>query len=368
MLSAEAYLELLIRQHENAVPLLPGTTGPNDGQRSHIRALQTGNTGIYAAAAKEENELIASLNLPENASAADVVRIYLRDQLHKPLIDSLDAQERVRLEVVPVGLLTLRMLNARAFKSPNGDPVIVMNQGLLNLLSEYKEMQMEAAFLSDQEGREFAEKYERSCYRFLLKQFDSISPFDNNSMLATPAELLEVKARVRMPEHAMWANQMTYMGAEMFVLAHEFAHVAAGHLDTADTRSVGPDGGSPSSTSTTLSCYKLSWQQEYEADRLGYLHFLKAWPVSSTREISPIEIIAPLTFFELLHLVECNLPRPDAYGTHPPAWRRAVALLQVTKREYRLLAPENANLRALCASFRRHLLAIQQLEIWRDND
>ncbi|MFI1801129.1 hypothetical protein ACH427_27785 [Streptomyces sp. NPDC020379] len=258
------------------------------------------------------------------------------------------------------------MLNARAFKSPCGDPIIVVNQGLPSLLSEFKEVQIEAVHLHDQADAATENAYRRAWYRFILAQFDGIHPFDNG-MLETPGNLLQAKAAIRLPKPTIYFTYLDIIGAEMFVLAHELAHVSAGHLDAAQVHSVAPDGSAPSPDKESLTCYELSWQQEYEADRLGFLHFLKAWPHAPMHPpgfpITPPEIISPLSLFELLHLVESNLGSPDAYGTHPPAWRRAIEIIRIINEQCDLAAPENANLRALCASYGHHLETIQQFDI-----
>ena len=366
-MNAQDYLNRLIDDSDNNNIISAAGFAADKGQRAIIRSIQTGDP--YLSPLEEAEILRRKFNWTEGARVSDVGRAYLNNFLLAPLLDVLDEKTQAQLEQVPIGYLTLRALNAHSFKSPEGDPIIVMNQGLPTLLSEYMEVQVEANAIREQQGPRAEHLYRQNWYRFLLEQFDNILPFDNN-LVSAPYDLLETKATVKIKSSELFYVGFNLAASEMFVLAHELAHIYAGHLESSAIRSVAHDQA-PLQEKRPLECYQLSWQQEFDADRLGFLHFLKAWPRCEIRprmaQLVPPDIIAPFSFFELLHLFESNIASPDAYITHPPAIQRSRAILEMLWTLYNLEEPKTAidtDLRDICLSFVRHMRALQEFKVY----
>jgi hypothetical protein len=365
-MTAQEWLDRLIEASDNANVIGADGFAADGGQRDKVRSLQLGRPALTPLDLNDE--LRDKYNWRAGARVSDIGRGYLHNILLPPLLDVLDEQTRAELAAIPVGFVTLRALNAHAFRTPDGDPVIVVNQGLMTLLSEFLEVQVEAAMMAGQRGAAAADKFRRDWYRFLLTQFDRIKPFDNG-LLTAPYELIQAKASVKLEDAALYYVVTNLAASELFVLAHEFAHVYAGHLAESTVKGIVHDevdllGKTP------LDCYQLSWEQETVADRLAYVHFLKAWPRCELRklpgELRAEEVIAPLSFFELLHFVESNLALPDAYMTHPPAIQRCYAVMDVIALLYNFEKPEkdiDVEVRDMCLSFARHLRALQEFKV-----
>jgi hypothetical protein len=188
-------------------------------------------------------------------------------------------------------------------------------------------------------------------------------------MLETPFELLQTRTSIKLSPDELYYIAFNLAASEMFVLAHELAHVYAGHLENSAIRSIAHDQVDLL-RKRPLECYQLSWQQEIEADRLGFFHFLKAWPQCELRfnksELNPVDIIAPFSFFELLQLVESNISIPDAYMTHPPAIQRSGAIMDVLAALYDLKNPRNTmdtEVRDMCISFMGKMKGLQQFKV-----
>lgn len=126
------------------------------------------------------------------------------------------------------------------------------------------------------------------------------------------------------PQYFLLAPRSTIAGifldaVELFVMGHEYAHVALGHLTKA--RSMTPPVQAPE----VFEILPESWQAEYEADALGAMLAIRA--SAQYGSDTTFAALAPIVFFECIKLVtHCasviatgdSLSAWPISQTHPP--------------------------------------------------
>jgi hypothetical protein len=250
---------------------------------------------------------------------------YLNEMIYDPIVKLLPPRDQEKLARASIVALPNRSVNGCSLLCPDGYPLIVIDSGLLSLLSFWYERKAEAQRLA--KTRPFSEVVEFNgvTYNFLLDNYRSgggyryLPPGSE-----TPPELLT------------WALLMT-TAAEIFVVLHEIGHIIAGHLDTSPANNFRMfPGQKPEDVSPDIKIYEHPWKAEYEADGIAWLAYQNIWShheyfyrlAGSSAPILPKQ--APLHFFEYVALIEANIPPPDAVPTHPPAAKRLQMLLGCT--------------------------------------
>jgi hypothetical protein len=233
-----------------------------------------------------------------------------------PFLAALSDDVREQVGHVPIGILPIRALNAHCIRSPGGAPIIVFNTGMFTMLSYYIESMFDTAFLQEHLPH-VVQSHLLATYRFIVDYFraDGNLPFPNKPLSKT-----EVRYG-----HVLGAA----IAAELFVLAHEFAHVYAGHLDRSGSRSVALSG----SRAESIDFFENSHEQEYEADTMGWQWFQQARGAVPLLRSFDDELMesGPLCFLLVLALIERNVAVPDQYSTHPPAVDRLRRLAPMMK-------------------------------------
>jgi Zn-dependent protease with chaperone function len=102
--------------------------------------------------------------------------------------------------------------------------------------------------------------------------------------------------------------EMFAMGIEMFIMLHEYGHVALGHLGTCSLMPLRMKTGGE------LTLYTNSQLQEFEADEFAFKHYS-----SSGMRSTDVAFSCGL-LFHFFHLAE--LIRPPQSLTHPPGLAR----------------------------------------------
>jgi hypothetical protein len=256
-----------------------------------------------------------------NDSFADVTSEALKKfrgefltELRSVLLSAMTPEQQVAVSSIPIGLINIRTLNAQAIRAPNGRPLIVLNQGLFGLTSHWWEARMGALEVSRQSGPAAMERYLIEMYSFVLLFWEK------NGLVDYPQDFVIVRPDV------LKGCIISAVQTELFVLAHEYAHVLAGDLNGANTRSIAPDDALPASELTVI---ETSHEREYAADRNGFQLYLAAWPTFkwSTGTLNPKDVTTPLHLFGLLAFIEKNATTPDRFATHPPALDRLVNII-----------------------------------------
>jgi hypothetical protein len=240
---------------------------------------------------------------------ADEHTEYLKDQLLPSIIAVLPQDMSELIPSIGIGVLPLRSVNASASMTQSGNPVVLLDSGLFSMLSYFVESQMLLRNISSAHGMDEAVRFHENSYRFIIayyEQSDLGFPIPETNIQVTLDQLLAVTA--------------ASIGAEIFVLCHELAHIHAGHLNTAQHRMAIV----PSQQDRPLEVFRHDWGHEYEADEIGYEWYIKAAQQNGALKGFgvPRSLLMPFTFFQLAAFVENNVDGIDRQ-THPPASYRA---------------------------------------------
>ena len=244
------------------------------------------------------------------ASRADTLTIegrenFLYNSVVKPLLTNIPPKDAHALVDIPVGLLPIYEPNAWALQTPGGENLIAMHTELAAVISFYSELQCAVRKIYNETGKKPLELHREgleAVFQSFLQQREVAFP-------VIPVKLtFEELALVQM---------LTY-GSQLFILAHEFAHVALGH--TGDCVSVRLEMG------TKPNVRKVNWEQQQELDAdlraFEWLCHLKGKDLGVLLRLAAKSPITSLQFLLLLHLVEAHVGFPDATSTHPPALER----------------------------------------------
>lgn len=263
------------------------------------RLRQTGSADL--AARYEQVEKSAS-------DPMGAITAYFAQHIVGPFIAALPAEFQARAEAVPWGFVHIRAVNAHAMRAPNGEALIVVNQGLLHMASFFMELKSSVPTVNQQFGIEGVQRFLRGSYGHIVRHFEAAGG------VAFPLPTIPL------PENVVLSSVQVAMAMEAFVIAHEYAHVVAGHLEGAATSRAALDDGDRDGGDF----YQLSQRQEFEADAIGWAWYQAAWSrMPLFQSMAPVLArAAPLFFFQLLVLIERNVPNHDRFSTHPPAIER----------------------------------------------
>jgi hypothetical protein len=213
-------------------------------------------------------------------------------------------------------LTEIGSLNAQAVRAPNGDPVILFNVGILNIISYWWER---AALLRNAPpgpGTLMASKELLDTYGFLL-------------------ELVEKNGRASYPhpegslsEADLYWVLIRSIQVELFILAHEIGHIVLRHPLTS------PQPWRQTDSLEEVGQDQFSKANEIKADLVGYHLYEKAWPRHqlSSGNLGLEDLLAPLDYFLVVRLIENNPEIAPSYrpgSTHPMAAERADMLMRL---------------------------------------
>lgn len=145
---------------------------------------------------------------------------------------------------------------------------------------------------------------------------------------------------------------------ERFVVAHEYGHVIRRHLGTPVREEVTMHGA-------RISLIPKTWEQEYEADRLGCLlmmrPFLEARKLGAKpktfRKTVEWWLAGPPLALEIVHMLEHV--RGAGGGSHPPASGRGEQVRQLIVAEFPYLQLHHVLREGLADFFRKALADVQ---------
>jgi hypothetical protein len=211
----------------------------------------------------------------EGWTAEDIAKV--RDTLGRwtslePILESLNSRLRKAIEssnLRPIpdpvfGVVMTGQINARTFSVPGSDtPVIAFDSQLFSLLNVFSKAITFAIPLSEDAGPGISFALNREAIRArvageaqVLNRFREAIALHTiaGRSLAVPANFL--------PKAHTYLHALLLDGMELFVLAHEYAHIALGHLKAARPRR---------SRVGTVEVTELvkSWEHELAADIVG---------------------------------------------------------------------------------------------------
>lgn len=230
----------------------------------------------------------------------------LRHVLLPPIAGALPDELRPAFSSLVFGWLPTREPNAFALQAPNGESLAVLDHGLAMILSHYVEIMLTTTTLAPDAGNELLRRECSAIVDYFLRG-------GNRAIERTHAPL-------RMDQMLM-VQELTF-AMEQFILAHEFAHVHAGHLASCMNTRI-----ATSHASVEVTKFTLDEEQELEADALAFgwlCGFLSPRPAG--KYFTEYLRTMVLWLFEVFHIVEQHAPPPE-HRTHPPAMVRVEALL-----------------------------------------
>jgi len=236
----------------------------------------------------------------------------------EPLLDNLEEQTASVLRDVPIGVLPIRAVNAHVLRSPLNEPVVIVDKGLMMMVSHYMESLVVSKYLFEQRGMEAAHINLMNTYKFIVDYFA------NNGSMSYPLEYSKV------PEDYLLSSTLYTLAIETYIILHELAHIYLGHFEDAETRSfsmVAED----KSTEHTIHVVQHKHRQELEADIMAWRWYEQVRGKIQT--VGDQHQATPIYFFALLNLVEKNLVVPDRFSSHPPAVMRASILSRLWESE-----------------------------------
>jgi hypothetical protein len=230
-------------------------------------------------------------------------------------LDELPPAVSGSLRQVPVGIINLNAINAHSIRSPSGEPLITLSRSLIKTTGYYAEALVAYSKLPPREANAYFDRIRRVILANFMPGADTVFA----------EEMVQISRDDYLTKGAL--AEMT----QVFVLAHEYAHIYLGHLEKAPTRGLRVD--TPSG-SRDVQFYQLSRGAEFEADSVGWQWY---WQAASrmggiSAFVPALRVLGGLTFFELLALVEENLPQFDQYSTHPHPIQRLAAICTLIER------------------------------------
>jgi hypothetical protein len=209
-----------------------------------------------------------------------------------------------RLSGILVGCLPTRLLNAAAFRTPRDGAVIILDQGVilhLGVLARsyiaWRTWRTADPYCLDHSQDDFARTI------LLLAHFSATG---NMKYL----EAITTWRCPSLPAHDELMEGFA-LGIEVFILLHEFGHVALNHLACAAAT------GLVIGQSSELSLFTNSEKQEFEADEFAFRRYCRI------RDRPDDVALGCGLLFHFFHLCELIAPSlPFGPRTHPPALQR----------------------------------------------
>lgn len=230
---------------------------------------------------------------------------FFYDKIVKPFLSNIPPDDARLLLDVPVGFLPIYEPNAWALQTPGGENIIALHTEIAAVISFYSELQiaMRKIFI---ETREYPVELHNIGFGFLFQSFRQ------RRQLAFPV------IPVKLTPQEFGAVQMKTFASELFILAHEFAHVALGHTGAYVDVQLGI-GRKPH-------VRKFNWEQQQELDAdlkaIEWLYHLKGKNMGVLFRLATKFPIMCAEVLVLIHFVEAHVGFPGATSTHPPASER----------------------------------------------
>jgi len=230
---------------------------------------------------------------------------FLYDKIVKPFLSNILPEDAQLLLDVPVGLLPIYDPNAWALQTPGGGNLIALHTEIAAVISFYSELQMALRKIFI-ETQAYPNELHNKGFEVIFKSFLQ------QRQLAFPA------IPVKLTPQEFGVVQMKTCASELFILAHEFAHIALGHTGAYVEVQLGM-GRKPR-------VRKFNWEQQQELDAdlkaIEWLYHLKDKNLGVLFRLATRFPIMCAEVLVLIHFVESHVGFPDATSTHPPASER----------------------------------------------
>ncbi len=246
---------------------------------------------------------------------------FVNEQILPFLLKCIPPDWRSKLDSTIVGVLPTRNFNASVTKFADLDPIILLDVGVFNICHFYQEAKSTLSAYYSQQRVDEGSEYLYSAYQFI------ISYYKKHGKLSVPYP----PDNLKIPHQLLTIATAKAVAMELFLLAHEVAHVISGDLDdkTSEKRTVPLEG-----SENSVDLYQKSELQEFRADALGYKMYLMTCNSMDLLEcLNPIDrYLVPFELFEVLNLLENNRAITNDYSVHPPSSHRVANLVLVAEK------------------------------------
>ncbi|MBF0121510.1 MAG: hypothetical protein HQK79_21990 [Desulfobacterales bacterium] len=249
---------------------------------------------------------------------------YLQKIIYDPIIQSVSDDIKDIIQNIPIGVLPTRSVNACVMLTPGG-PIIIMDSGLLNMISFFTESNLISGLYEMQNGKQYID----SQNQFIIDYYNK------KGMLNFPLP----QDKYKLTYENSFALLLQNVCCEAYIICHEIAHIVLGHLvkDKTLKLSMSSDELHNLKNINEPKIYTYSQVQEFEADYEGYKIFNKIFfklpPfrnfkkfVNTHKEIIQTFKTECFYIFHLMHLIELNCEKYRDITTHPPAKERLKSL------------------------------------------
>ncbi|MGE7843645.1 hypothetical protein ACQKNX_23050 [Lysinibacillus sp. NPDC093712] len=215
----------------------------------------------------------------------------------RPFIETLPEKEKMVLKDVQIEVLPTFEINASAVKGPDGKYVVVLHHQLLSALSNYNEAQ----FLSGLLMSSGTEKQLKQGFELLIDANKEIMKcYKYKKYLPTFSRLPAILPR----DFYLKSLEKTLI-QELFLVAHEYAHIYLGHLSETEK---GPSNVQDDKFQAEQNVKRQ--RQELEADALALKWIINAFKKEKHTLIFGIPnqeaIFYAAEVFMFLHIIEVN--------------------------------------------------------------
>ncbi|HEX2937874.1 MAG TPA: hypothetical protein VHO66_03040 [Ruminiclostridium sp.] len=232
----------------------------------------------------------------------------------KIILNIMTPDEYEKLKLVKTAVVPSGFLNAHSIKDDNGNFLITINSRLLSAIYTWNELQIHS---KDYFNINFENPSESSISPKDFARF--YAPLIDCYLTPNSGRTLPIFDFNQLPEEKAVICLYKTMLHEIFIIAHEYAHIYLNHHKNMTASKFQIDGDE-----FRIKTANMSQQQELDADSKAVEWIIK---LSKTKDIPNPFSPYPLWYIEvlvMLHLIECNTSFPSEAATHPPAIIRLI--------------------------------------------
>lgn len=224
------------------------------------------------------------------------------------------------VERIPVALLPTQELNACVMKTPRGNPVILLDSGVIFHLSML--VRSFLAYFSWHSRAPFSRDYSQASFGDTILLLGEFCSTGNVSVLSE-IETYDLPSRPTYDTHV----ETSVRFIEKYILLHEYGHAILKHLDVDDTTLL-------QAAPKPLEVYSVSQQQELEADAFALDRLIDG----TKGQMSPSDVAffagILFRFFDVCEAFRASAVQDKT--SHPPALARWQRTKQRAERSHHL--------------------------------
>lgn len=230
-----------------------------------------------------------------------ISQVHFRKTIVEPLLESLDEDTQKLLNDVWVGHLPIHRVNACCMHVPRTcTPVIIIYDKMFASLS----FRSEATFITGE-----LHKYgEEAAFRYLCHSSQKIVDYYNRDIPSLPL--------YKLPQDVKLHSLLLASAQELFLVAHELAHIYLGHLDSAKRTSLNLQ-----ENDVSFEYFSFSQKRELEADLLAskWIIDFKNKKLAKDILVAANEFNFVMEIFAFIYFLETNaLKDAEKMKSHPP--------------------------------------------------